>query len=229
VGTAKFANHSISKIIFDPENFATRFAGPNLGQRYSTTLYASVVPTGRAAPDAMCGVWKSTDGGDSWQKQIIGTGDGVVTDLAYTIVTTAGGGQEFDLYAGIGNPRQNAGNANNGVWRSIDDGPWRRFTNTAIAQDNTGRVALATDTRPGAAPVVYIAFANQGQGARLLCVLRSGNNGAAWINIRPNQDEVTTFGTQANYDLSLELDPTNPQTVYLGGVRTFRSINSGVS
>ena len=39
---------------------------------------------------------------------------------------------------------------------------------------------------------------------------------------------VGLFGTQANYDLSIGVDPSNPQAVYLGGEKIcFESVNGG--
>ncbi len=37
------------------------------------------------------------------------------------------------------------------------------------------------------------------------------------------------FGTQGNYDLMIAVDPTNPNRIYLGGVRAYRSIDGGAT
>jgi hypothetical protein len=243
-GTAQnptaFVGQSISKIIVTQN-------GPN------GTIFVAVVPTGKNDPTTSDGLYKSTDGGDSWIRVKVTGGLNVPTDVAYT---TLAGGQTV-LYAGLGDPRAYSfvTELPRGIWKSTDLGvtwvpawspPPRLFV---------GAIALAADSTPQAAggsdPIIYAAVARVAiASSPLQLVLRSTDNGQTWPTIAdttslgkvanpfgqlvpPNQQPLITspdqFGSQAVFDLSIALQPGNPNVVFLGGVHAFESNNGGLT
>ena len=171
-----FVGRAISKIIVTPDN----------------TVFAAVVgPTG--IPIASDGVYRSTDGGASWEKLQIGTlGTGgmgapmgtvadVVTDLEYTQV-----GGNTVIYAALGNPARSpfVSSTRVGIWKSTDNGQtwaqvWNGGNNSIVTAQNIGRIALAS-SRSATDGTLYAAVsstANLPTEATLAGVVSTNNAG----------------------------------------------------
>ena len=73
-----------------------------------------------------------------------------------------------------------------------------------------------------------------GQGGAII-LRKSTDNGATWADIAQPDDADNEIATddfargQAFYDQALEVDPTDPKTVIVGGIDLFRSANGGAS
>ena len=233
-----FIGQSISKIIVTPDG----------------TVFAAVVPGAAPAPTAVDGVYKSSDGGDTWTKLNVGSGIIVPTDLEYTNVAGT-----ITLYAGLGNVHAyDAVNSNaNGIYTSSDMGAtWQPATGAGAPLGAAiGRISLAANKAQqpaGTNPIVYAAVASASPtGSTLTAVLSTNNGGATWTTrvnaatvvmsptglalgsladpgINPNNVGFA-FGHQASYDLSIAEDPTDPNIVYLGGVHTYQSKDDGAT
>jgi photosystem II stability/assembly factor-like uncharacterized protein len=169
------------------------------------------------------GIWRSTDGGATFQQ--IATGDGSATGLP--------GGVTHDL---VGDPRRpqrlytsvifaDSVGGRNGLYRSEDAGAtWSKVSTPEVdaflvsgGAGGTSNVEFAVGRHQN----VYAAIANAG---RLAAVFRSGDGGTTWTKMDlPLTDEGAPVGIhpggQASIHLSIVADPGNPQIVYIGGDR----------
>jgi hypothetical protein len=151
-----FFRESIAKIIVDPTD-------PS-----GNSLFAAVAPAGEngfnPATDRETGVWRSRNGGKTWNQLRIGNGRAVtVTDLEYTVYDNPfSGTSQLNLYAGLGNVENLStyDNSNNGIWQSFDAGnSWDHLAlpNPGNDEDVIGRISLASDHRPSFFPSVVFA------------------------------------------------------------------------
>ncbi len=217
--TTPFSNTNFKRIAVNPAD--------------ANTLLAATVPGtwGRAFPYAPpfqspSGVYKSTNGGMNWTLNLTGTATG--------LVATA---DNFNFqYAALG---AIAGAIDNGVYRSIDGGDsWQSITGTWNAS-LAGRIELALS--PSATGTLYVSIQNDTNN-RLLGLFRTDN---AW-DATPSWTQVPVTGTddgsgqygycawdaafgtpsdQCWYDHVLSVDPTNPNTLYAGGVPLWKCTN----
>ncbi len=202
----QFYGRSISKILVTP-------AAKNIG---AGILFAAVVPFGRVAPDVLCGIYWSPDGGVNWHKLKVTQPPAddppiVVTDMVWTVVQNDKKNNLY-LYAGMGDVRNYYGypSGTNGIWLSKDGGDsWVPVMGPGDPKRPTiGRISLAADQRlqGQTAPAVYAAIAEAPakpfrfplmarQGPTLLQrVIKTLNNagtlippgGPAWLDITPD-------------------------------------------
>lgn len=187
----------------------------------TNTLLAAVIrinnQKGQTSPAApVGGVFKSTDGGVNWVRTL---GDNHwATDLE-TDPT------DFRRqYAALGN---SAGDASNGIYRSINagsnwtfiDGPWRTRAGGA------GRIELAmAPSNPKALYVsVQDAANNSANDNQLLGIWKTED---AWAT-PPVWGELTPLGNMMTerqwfYDHELIVDTNNPNVLYVGGVHLWK-------
>ena len=169
---------------------------------------------------AYSGIYRSVDGGDSWQEVLGGRGG----QHFYTDVVISSTGV---LYAALSNPGNNAG-----VWRSEDGISWTEITpeNWSPASQRT-TLAIA----PSNEDVVYTATYSPGDG---------NHDHSIWKYIHAETDSDTLTGTwedrsnnvpgfgsfsnnpfdsNENYDLLISVKPDDEETVFLGGTSLYRS------
>ncbi len=166
------------------------------------------------------GVYRTTNGGNSWTR-VIGTG--------LTGGAAVGSDVAFDptdanvVYAALG---WVGGSTHNGVYKSTNAGASFSKLNmgmnaTEIA--NTGRINLAV--APGNTQVIYASIHNIST-QTLLGIWRSLNGGTSWTK---RSAVGASCSTQCWYDMDLAVDPGNSDLVFFGGVNLFRSTNGGTS
>ncbi|MDP1623640.1 MAG: choice-of-anchor J domain-containing protein [Bacteroidales bacterium] len=156
------------------------------------------------------GVYKTINGGTSW-----------------TLLTaTEFGDMEFNP----GNPSIICASTRTGdIYRSVNDG------STWAATLSTAHYRTEIAVSPNNAAIVYAVVSDVNDG--LAAIYKSTDNGATFspvflgttINILHNQCSTNATGGQAGYDLCIATDPTNANTVFVGGVNTWRSTNGGTS
>ncbi len=219
-----------SRLIVDPHTPQTLYAAIGRG---ICCLPWTVTASG------IGGIYRSTDGGVSWSLVLnpssslaggcadaAGTPVGVGSDLAVSSISGV-----TVIYAALGSQ---SGCTANGIYRSTNAGQsWQRLTNP---DSSLGRIAL--DTTPADPNVVYAAIqlADPGQADQgyLGGVFKSVDRGASWSTLNLpddvkgyDQNGVPLHPTQYNYDFYVAVDPTSPETAYIGGLDIFKTADSG--
>ena len=191
-------------------------------------LFAAVLgnPYG---PSAERGIFRSLDGGVSWQKVLYKDdntgGSDIALDPSHPEV----------LYAALWEAREGPWEDNNllqgtggGLFKSTDGGDtWKQLTNglpTNLVQVN---VALAP-SRPSR---IYASVGTSEKGdyesGAGLAVYRSDDGGESWARITEDPRPAMRIG---GGDLSvLRVDPANPDVVYSASIVTVRSADGGKS
>jgi photosystem II stability/assembly factor-like uncharacterized protein len=81
---------------------------------------------------------------------------------------------------------------------------------------------------PSAPDVVYVICSDRSTNG-LNGVYRSTDGGGSFSATAGTSGAQSDFGTQATYDMSIAVSPTNSSEVYIGGVSPLRSTNGGAS
>lgn len=233
----------ISSILVDP-------ASP------STIYLATGDGDGRDSPSA--GILKSTDGGATWAttglnwvrsdlrytrklvknptggRILVATSIGVwYTDDAGTSWTQANTGVFYDIEQMPGSTGTFYATAVSGttaqVFRSTDNGvTWTQVHSLASSNRAELTVSAANANYVG---VVYSKSADSGFNG----FYSSVNGGTSWAlkastpNLLGWNATGNDAGGQGWYDLTVVTDPTNANTIYLGGVNTWKSTNGGTT
>jgi photosystem II stability/assembly factor-like uncharacterized protein len=192
LGNDVFDRRSISRIVVDPNDM--------------NIVYVAVGEPGFNGLTGNQGIWKSTDGGQTWINTTAASG--LPDNQAYTDVIMDPSDNQH-LFAAIGTP---SGNAANGLYETTDAGAtWTLSTGngTFPVGFTDARITLAiSPTDPSR---LYATIATGG--GSLYRFLRSDDGGGSWITLNaPNY-----LGGQGNYDTTLAIDPTDPNRVYAGG------------
>ena len=220
--------HHIGKIAVDPRNPDIVFVAA-IGKLY--------------APSAERGVFRSRDGGKSWQKVLFKNGDvgavEVVIDPADSSV----------VYAGLWNTRrppwfvyQPSNGPGGGIFKSTDGGTtWKQLTNglppqgigrtgIAVSPSNPRRVYAVVDclvADPAAAPTTPEPTPTAGAPApptpKLGGFFRSDDAGATWARL--SGDEA--LWGRGWYFEKVTVDPQNADIVYVPNVAVNRSMDGG--
>ena len=254
------SNFAISAMDFDPVNTNTFYVGTGEG-------WGNVDAVNGA------GIWKTTDGGSTWNNLASTTN----FEYVYDLIVRNEGGVIGVVYAAM---RDVNGIDSDGtdLFRSEDGGvTWTVVSTESIrdlelASDNKiwagnaeGSVFLSSDgitftskytsslpflrrvelaTAGSNADVVYVLVASQIEDSNrpgsfvtgLSEIVKTTDSGETWTNISepsdvrdssvPNDD--FTRG-QAWYDLIINVNPTNQNEIYVGGINTFKSLDGGTS
>ena len=169
------------------------------------------------------GAWKTTDGGTNWSNTLA---DYILSDLDIDPANPA------TLYAGSANITL-LNDGNSGVFKSTDFGSTWNFLNTGIP--TTGGKRVEVSIAPSNSNYVYALVVNDAGG--FLGMYRSVDAGANWTqqsdgnnqNILAWSDGIGEVGGQGSYDLACIVDPSNPNTIYVGGVNGWGSSDGGVT
>ena len=221
---------------------------------HPTNANLILIGTGdRDASDAPgMGVYKSTDGGTTWVASNTGMGNITVgmmimlpsdpnVILACTsagIYKTADGGATWvkkssnsnnykDIKFNPGDPTIVYATEGGKFYRSVNTGEtWTQITSGIVT--GTRLVIGVSMSQPS---WVYVCQTN----GTFAGLLKSTDNGLtfATLSTTPNIMDYACDGSgtssQAWYDLCIEVDPNNANTLYVGGVNIWKSTNGGVS
>ena len=211
-----FAGRCFSRIVINPQNPQILYAAVTRAGGFPEMAGAK----GHPLATGPVGVFRSDDGGTSWQHLTNGLPNLSATDLAMDP------SDPNTLYAGIG---RIFGDIDNGIYKTTDGGvSWTRLTNGLPADWNQiGRTALAV--APAMPARIYALIANAsnatGGGAGTQGTYRSDDGGATWTQLPLN-------AIQASYGWYLAVvtvHPTDPDIVVMGGLTLHRSTNAGAT
>ncbi len=205
----------ISRIVVSSVNPDVLFVGVTAAGGFPALAGA------KGHPDATgpLGVFRSIDGGMSWEHLTSGIPALDTTELAIHPSNPS------VLFAGIGHI---FGHPDNGIYRSIDGGnTWSKLGN-GLPTSNLGRAGLAISRSD---PMrVYCMFARPadatGGGSTVLGGWRSNDGGDTWASMTGFPVGGPTYGW---YFARLHVNPTNPNELYFGSLGVHRSINGGSS
>jgi len=169
------------------------------------------------------GLWKSSDGGSTWTRAY----DGVTSNGSFEEIGDLALGSDNRLWAGS---RLNTYNEGGGdIYYSDDGSTW---TNANWQGETLGidgnRVVL--QVAPSDPNTVY-ALVEDDSEAKVGWIPKTTDGGATWTNVTiPLDDNGYVLGDangQAGYDLSLGIDPNDPNVVYAGEIDVFKTSDGG--
>ena len=203
----------------------------------SSVIYAGVVSGKYKGSDHESvpsdGLYRSENGGDSWT-QVLPDITGLAVPYAPSDIETGADGR---IYIGTGRNLNGTGAATilysdegtAGTWIIFDD--YKTLIESDDFYNFPGRVMLAC--APSDENIVY-ALISSGYirydnfiGYYCRHILRSGNKGVTWKEINyPELENGRAWATLAWHALTVEVDPYDPNTLFIGGLDLFRTTNA---
>ncbi|MGC1934615.1 MAG: hypothetical protein WA681_06305 [Candidatus Acidiferrales bacterium] len=163
-------------------------------------------------PNPERGLFKTTDGGKTWNKVLFVNDDTGVTDVAIDPQSPT------TLYAAAYERRRttwgfNGGGPGSGVYKTTDGGAtWNKLTNGLPTGDD-GRIGVAVYRKnPN---IVYALIQNAAGG-----VFRSEDKGATWTKMSSDDPRPSYFS-------QIRVDPNNDLRIWMGGVEISYSEDGG--
>jgi photosystem II stability/assembly factor-like uncharacterized protein len=171
-------------------------------------------------PNEERGVFKSTDGGQSWRKVFFKSPTAGVVDLSLDPTNPR------ILYAAVWEAHRSfwqisSGGDESGLWMSQDGGEsWEDISRRpGLPQGTYGKIGVsASPARPGR---VWALIEHRTEGG----MYRSDDYGASWERVSDNQHLVS----RAWYYTHVTADPVDPETVYVNNLDLHRSHDGGRS
>ncbi len=188
--------HHIGRVVVHPTDPDTVFAAA-LGHLWG--------------PNPERGLYRTRDGGQSWEKILFINDDTGVVDVAME-------GNGRILYAAAYQRRRRGwgfvgGGPHSGLYRSLDGGDnWEQLKNGLPAGD-TGRIGISVSSSH---PHIVYAIVENEQGG----VFRSQDRGSSW-------KRVNQLNPRPMYYSQIRVDPVNPDKVWVLGSPLFLSIDGG--
>jgi photosystem II stability/assembly factor-like uncharacterized protein len=179
----------------------------------TSVLYAAVPDGVRDAQQH--GIWRTQDGGDSWDLVFQGRVTDVVInpldpDILYTVSSI--------IFQGGPTP------ANQGLYKSTDGGDTWQQLDIGVPHENIGRTAIGIcAAQPDVLYLGVSEIVGPGRTA-LLGVFRTSDGGVTWTELHVPFDYMIPQGW---FDNVIGVHPTNPDIVYAGGVKLIRSSDGG--
>lgn len=200
----------ISKIIINPQN-------PN--QIFAATMGLPFVR------DNNRGVYRSNDGGETWERVLFVSDQTGAIDLAINTNNTT------VIYASFwdrirNNQETTIEGEGGGIWRSTDGGTtWEELTNGLPSNEIMGRVNIAiSKSNPNTLYAAYVAPYS----STLYGVFRSEDGGDSWQQTAASGAEDITGG-QGWYYTEIAVNPANDAQVFLLGLYVLRSNDSAAT
>ena len=195
-------SHQIGKILVDPTNPDVAYVAA-LGHAYG--------------PNETRGVFRTRDGGKTWQKVLYKDSATGAIDLAF-------GADARTIYASLWQTRRPPWNVyppsngpGSGLYKSVDGGDtWTDITGNGIQREGLGHIGLAS--APSEPNIVY-ALADAKQGG----LYRSDDAGAHFALV--SKDE--RIWTRGWYFGGVAVDPKNPDVVYVSDTAMYKSVDGG--
>lgn len=168
------------------------------------------------------GVMRSQDGGTTWT-QVLGLGVGALQNTAADLEI----GADNTIYASIGIYNTD------GIYSSTTGNlsSWTKLNTGANGFPTTGFSRIEFATAPSNANLIY-AMAQSTATSGLLDIYKSTDHGLTWTIVSKPIDTFLSLGNdftrnQAFYDFAIGIDPNDDNTVFVGGINSFKSIDGG--
>ena len=196
-------SQQISRVLIDPNDANTVYVGV-LGHAYG--------------PSEERGVYKSTDGGQRWQRVLDKGSDVGIADIAMAhakpnvlfAATWNAHRPPWSTYPPIEGP-------GNGLYRTTDGGAtWTQMTGHGLPAGTWGRTGIAVSADGNRVYATIVCPGHSG-------LYRSDNGGDSWILV--NTDSRLT--SRAWYFSSLAIDPSNADVLYIPNVALYRTNDGG--
>jgi photosystem II stability/assembly factor-like uncharacterized protein len=191
----------ISKVLVDPRN-------PNI---------VFVAAVGHASgPNAQRGVFRSDDGGKTWNKVLYKDDKTGAVDLVFDPTNSQ------VLYAAMYQEYRapwmlSAGGQGSGIYKSTDGGnTWTHLEGHGLPEGLLGRIGIAVSADPNRIYALVEAKENGG-------MYRSDDSGADWTLVNGDHN----LSQRPWYFSHIFADPENPNVVYSLAYRMLRSIDGG--
>ena len=181
-------------------------------------------------PNDERGVFRSSDGGGSWERVLH------VSDRAGAVDIALDATNPRILYASIWQVHRHfweliSGGPGSGLWKSTDGGDnWTEITrNPGLPQEGLlGKIGITVSpAQPSRVWAIVEAedAAPDASGARRRTsgVYRSDDRGATWVHLTDNQDLLN----RPWYYMHIFADPQDPDTVYVNNLKMLKSIDGG--
>lgn len=201
----------IARVVVDPTDSERLFVAAT-GQLFGT--------------DQERGVFRSTNGGQDWDRVFALTDSTACTDLVMHPTNPE------ILYAAMwervrGRTYRNNGGPSSGIWRSLDGGDsWNELTTGLPTDNEVGRIGLTIcASQPD---ILYSIYTEGGSSAGFRGVYKTTNGGDSWSDTNDGalNSMYSSFGW---YFGQIRVDPTNPNNVFAMGVPMYRSTSGGSS
>ena len=162
------------------------------------------------------GIWRSADGANTWTSVLKGTGTAVLFDPTNGQIA----------YAALGSP---FGAFENGVYKSLDGGQtWQSLRGSganALPITDVGRISLSI---AASSPSTLFAAVHNYSDGSLLDIFKTTDGGSLW-NPTHAPDICAATG-QCWYDMTVRVNPTNPDVVFAGGQTSIiRTVDGGIT
>ena len=164
------------------------------------------------------GLQRSSDGGTTWEK-VLGAGTAAGRNSICDIEFAADG----TVFASIGIFEED------GLYRSStgDEGSWEKLTN-GIPGSGVHRIEFAT--APSDADVLYAIPTENSSDRHIQGIYKTEDGGDSWFQVAlPGGEKSKLARSQGWYDLTIKVDPNNPDVVVAGGLDIWRSRDGGDS
>ena len=170
-------------------------------------------------PSAQRGIFRSKDGGESWQNILYKSEDAGAADLSMDPSNPR------ILYASLWEARRsfwamNSGGPGSGLHRSTDGGDtWDELTrNPGLPEGVVGRIGVAVS--PARTGRIWALVEAEDGG-----LFRSDDGGESWQKLNDTED----VRSRPWYYTHVFADPVNPDTVYVLAPKTLRSTDGGTT
>jgi uncharacterized protein (TIGR03437 family) len=204
--------------------FATGYGGHRIASIAVSPTNGQIVLAAVAPPASglvSVGIYRSTDGGATWRSALVGP-------LGYQVIFHPTDGNI--AWATLGpdpNPASNP--PRTGILKSTDAGA----TWTPINGSGPGALPVSTAfffrlaVAPSAPNTMYASLASSTSNpAGIIGMYKSTDGGGTWSPLAAVPNYCTT---QCGYDNVIAVHPTNPNAVFLGGIREYRSLDGGAT